>query len=193
MPHRTNPFPDSEEIAALRRRLIIHRRNLYRLEEQKARYGLDVPLRILNEIAEQEEAIAQIEARLAELERHASASQTGSPTSQPDRGGTTYHIHIERAQGLAIGDGAQVVPTGSEPGVPVGESAEETGGTASRDQRCADLAANIRETLDLIREYEETRRLADDPKAKRRAEREIADLRSQLAAYRAEYRELGCE
>ncbi len=64
----TTPFPDSEEIDALQCRLTIHRRNLYRLEEQKAKYGFDVPLRILNEIAEQEEAIAQIEARRAERE-----------------------------------------------------------------------------------------------------------------------------
>jgi hypothetical protein len=62
----------------------------------------------------------------------------------------------------------------------------------SRDQRCADLAESIRETLELVKEYEDQRRLADDPKVKRRAERQIADLRSQLAAYQAEYCELGC-
>ena len=32
----------------------------------------------------------------------------------------------------------------------------------------------------------------NDPKMKRHIEREIADLRMQLAAYEAEYRELGC-
>lgn len=60
-------------------------------------------------------------------------------------------------------------------------------------QRCVDLAENIRQTLDLINEYENQRRLTDDPKAKRRVEEEIADLRAQLAAYEAEYRELDCK
>ena len=64
----SNSYTDPDEIDALKRRLTIHRRNLYTLQEQKAQYGdLDVPLRITNEIARQEEAIAQIEARLAEL------------------------------------------------------------------------------------------------------------------------------
>ncbi|MBC7250344.1 MAG: hypothetical protein H5T62_08660 [Anaerolineae bacterium] len=55
------------------------------------------------------------------------------------------------------------------------------------------MAESIRETLELIKQYEDQRRLADDPKAKRRAEREIADLEGQLAEYEAEYQELGCE
>jgi hypothetical protein len=65
--HSNHLNADPDEIAALERRLAIHRRNLYELEEQKARHGLNVPLRIINEIAEQEKAIAQIEARLTEL------------------------------------------------------------------------------------------------------------------------------
>jgi hypothetical protein len=63
----SNSYTDPDEIDALKRRLTIHRRNLYELEEQKAKRGLDVPLHIINEIAEQKEAIAQIEARLAGL------------------------------------------------------------------------------------------------------------------------------
>ena len=59
-------------------------------------------------------------------------------------------------------------------------------------KRCEDLAGHIHDTLHLIKEYEDQRRLTDDPKVKRRADREIADLRSQLAAYEAEQRELGC-
>jgi hypothetical protein len=185
MPNPTNQPLDPEEIAALKRRLAVHRRNLYTLEEQKAKYGLDVPLRIINEIAEQEAAIAQIKARLGELERSAPAPQTG----QPEGAGATYHVHIERASGLAIGDGAQVVQAGGEPGH---EGPKSTEAATRRDQRCADLAESIRETLDLIKGYEDQRRLADDPKVKRRAEREITDLRQQLAEYEAEARELGC-
>ena len=74
-----------------------------------------------------------------------------------------------------------------------GERATEVAGATDRDQRCADLAENIRETLELIKQYEDQCRLADDPKAKRRAEREIADLRAQLDGYETERRRLGCE
>jgi hypothetical protein len=45
----------------------------------------------------------------------------------------------------------------------------------------------------LIKLYEEQRRLTSDPKEKRRAEREITNLRQQLAEYEAEARKLGCE
>ena len=79
-----NASPD--EIAALERRLAIRRRNLYELEEQKAKYGPDVPLHVINGIADQEEAIAKIEARLAELEGSTSAPQTSPRSFQPDQG-----------------------------------------------------------------------------------------------------------
>jgi hypothetical protein len=82
----SNYHTDQDEIAALKRRLTIHRRNLYELEEQKAKHGLDVPVHIINEIAEQKEAIAQIEARLAELEGSTSAPQTSPRSFRPDQG-----------------------------------------------------------------------------------------------------------
>jgi hypothetical protein len=56
--------------------------------------------------------------------------------------------------------------------------------------RKQDLEANTRETLDLIRQYEEKRRLSDDPKEKKECERQIADLRQLLDEYRAELSEL---
>lgn len=59
-------------------------------------------------------------------------------------------------------------------------------------RRCADLIRHIHETLDLIKQYEEERRLAADPRARRRAERQIADLRNELARYEAEACELDC-
>jgi RecA/RadA recombinase len=104
--------------------------------------------------------------------------------------GAKYTIHIERAQGIVIGDQARVTQQFG------GKTLQPTlteAAPVSRDQRCSDLAESIRETLELVKQYEDQRRLADDPKAKRRAEREITDLRSQLAAYEAEYRELGCQ
>jgi hypothetical protein len=59
-------------------------------------------------------------------------------------------------------------------------------------RRCADLTESIHSVLNLIKQYEDVRLLADDPKAKLRAERSIADLRTQLAAYKREQRDLGC-
>jgi len=105
-------------------------------------------------------------------------------------GDSKYAIHIEHAQGVVIGDQARVTQQfGGETFSP----AHPAAGRVSRAQRCADLAEHIRETLDLIKQYEEQRLLAGDPKTKRRAEREITDLRAQLAAHEAEYRERGCE
>lgn len=62
--------------------------------------------------------------------------------------------------------------------------------TESIQQRRAALTGNIRETLKLIKAYEDKRRLADDPKEQRDAERQIADLRRLLEEYRAELAEL---
>ena len=53
-----------------------------------------------------------------------------------------------------------------------------------------DLKADIQETLALIKEYKEIRRLSSDPKEQRRYEREIADLRKLLEGYEAELAEL---
>lgn len=78
----------SEE--SLRRELETHHRNLDRLEEQKAQYGLDVPLRIQNAIEQERKAIARLEAMLSggQLERvsHPARSQ---PTD-----GTTHETYF---------------------------------------------------------------------------------------------------
>jgi hypothetical protein len=60
-------------------------------------------------------------------------------------------------------------------------------------QRCRDLAENISETLILIKEYEELRRLSSEPKETRRATREIEDLRQQLEKFKDEMKDEGCE
>jgi hypothetical protein len=54
------------------------------------------------------------------------------------------------------------------------------------------LNGHIGETLELIRQYEEQRRLADDPRAILRAEKAIAGLKAQLAEHQSEAQELGC-
>lgn len=59
-----------------------------------------------------------------------------------------------------------------------------------KQKRREDLESSVQETLDLIKQYEEKRRLADDPKEQRDCEHQIADLRQLLAEYRAELSEL---
>ncbi|HID63222.1 MAG TPA: ATP-binding protein [Anaerolineae bacterium] len=59
------------EIESLRERLKVHRHNLYRLKEMRAMYGLDVPLRIMNQIASEEKEISRIERELVELTKQA--------------------------------------------------------------------------------------------------------------------------
>jgi nucleoside phosphorylase len=81
----------------------------------------------------------------------------------------------------------------SAQGVLPPQPADSAGTPAGRSRRCADLAANIGEALKLIKQYDDQRRLADDPRVQRRAENAIEDLRAQLATYQQEQRELGCE
>ncbi|HID64297.1 MAG TPA: DUF4062 domain-containing protein [Anaerolineae bacterium] len=124
---------------------------------------------------------------VADLHNLLATEKSGEPLAEPS---SKYQISIASAQGVVIGDGAQVTQVFGQKPRP---SAQTPPALARRDQRCADLAESIRETLELIKQYEDQRRLADSPKVKRRAEREIADLRSQLAKYEAEYRDLGCQ
>jgi hypothetical protein len=56
-----------DDAAALRELLQIHRRNLSRLEQTEAKYGLNVPLDVLNAMDEEREKIEEITRRLDEL------------------------------------------------------------------------------------------------------------------------------
>lgn len=53
------------EIEALQAELARRHRNLAILKEQQSVYGIDVPLRLVNQIADEERRIAEIEARLS--------------------------------------------------------------------------------------------------------------------------------
>jgi len=59
----------------------------------------------------------------------------------------------------------------------------------SAHNRQDDLKASIQETWELIREYEDKRRLSSEPKEQRRYELEIADLRKLLEGYEEELAE----
>ncbi len=91
-----------DEVAALGRRLAIHQRNLDTLEEQKARYGIAVPLHIVNEIAEQEASIAQIKARLARLEGNASTSPQAGGNGDAGAAGSLRRELAEAEANLAL-------------------------------------------------------------------------------------------
>ncbi len=64
-------FPVDEERDLLRRILAQHKRNLYKLQERKAKFGLEVPLSIENQIEDEEQEIAQIETKLESLDENA--------------------------------------------------------------------------------------------------------------------------
>lgn len=61
-------FPIIGTKASYRRTLKRLHRNLAQLEEKKAKYGIDVPLKIENEIEDTQAKIVEIEARLAKIE-----------------------------------------------------------------------------------------------------------------------------
>jgi hypothetical protein len=56
-----------DELQSLRRQLETHRKNLLRLEEQAATYGIAVPLHLSNQIDHEKEEIARIERQIAQL------------------------------------------------------------------------------------------------------------------------------
>lgn len=57
-------------------------------------------------------------------------------------------------------------------------------------KRLRDLESSIQETLELIKQYEDKRRLACDPKERKDCERHIDDLRHLLSEYQAELSKL---
>ncbi len=63
-------------------------------------------------------------------------------------------------------------------------------GSSWQDERLSQLATAIHETLDLIKQYEDKRRLSNDPKEQQDCERQAADLRQLLEGYQAELTEL---
>ncbi len=67
------------------------------------------------------------------------------------------------------------------------------GGIDFQAERCRDLADNIQNALQLIKEYEDRKRSASDPKTRSRAEIEIRQLQEELRQYQEEYRQSGCK
>jgi hypothetical protein len=71
VPRRTRKVvaeADFEEVKRLKDLLAIHRKNLYRLEEKAAMYGMDAPIYLINQMDHEKGEIAKIEKQLEELE-----------------------------------------------------------------------------------------------------------------------------
>lgn len=109
-----------EERDSLKRQLRQHYKNLARLEERAAKYTIDVPISVLNEIDEIKERIerdkARLEEVLTELEQAKEGLAEPSAVRQPDDkkestplptpGG--INIGGSVGPGAAIGEGAKV-------------------------------------------------------------------------------------
>jgi len=67
-------FPVDEERALLLQELAQHKRNLYKLREKKANYGIDVPLSVVNQIEDEEREIARVQAELESLGENSSGA-----------------------------------------------------------------------------------------------------------------------
>jgi hypothetical protein len=80
IPRKAGPDSDRELLSAerlsLERRLQQYMKNLYLLEERRARYGMDTPIWIENEIADVKGRIAELKKRLSGLEVQLSESFT---------------------------------------------------------------------------------------------------------------------
>jgi hypothetical protein len=58
---------DSEEVKRLKDLLAIHKKNLYRLQEKAAMYGIDIPVYVANQIDHEQGEINRIKRQLKEL------------------------------------------------------------------------------------------------------------------------------
>jgi hypothetical protein len=58
---------DSEEVTRLKKLLEIHEKNLYRLKEKAAMYGMDIPIYLINQIDYEQSEIDKIKKQLEEL------------------------------------------------------------------------------------------------------------------------------
>lgn len=140
-------------VESLQREMAQHRKNLDRLEEQKAMYGLNVPLDILNAIDQEKAEIARIEALLAGREVPASAPSTATPSPTVVHGDVVYG---DKVGGDAVG--GDKIDTGG--GAYIGGSVKVEGGDfVGRDKvtvtrtgaELGEVAALFQQALELAR------------------------------------------
>ncbi|MBC8449507.1 MAG: hypothetical protein H8D78_17305 [Chloroflexi bacterium] len=88
---------DAERRQNLREQLAIQRRNLNDLELQRARYGIRVPLDLVNEIRLVQEHIGEIEQELAQLD----AGEPGQP-AEPGRSERAQRLRMDSGGGTIV-------------------------------------------------------------------------------------------
>lgn len=113
-----------DDCEKLNRTLTMARRALVILEEQVAGFGaLHVPAHLKIELEEKRRQVAELEAKMggeftvrdsgAVLEQRGQVGQrinvAGDQHARQSAEGAKYSIHIEHAEGIAIGDGGQVI------------------------------------------------------------------------------------
>ncbi len=141
----------SRSVESLQRELAQHGKNLDKLEERKAQYGLDVPLDVLNAIEEEKAAIARLEALLAGREPPAAVPSPAAPAPPPrsriDTGGGAFiggnvtvggefvgrdkvvlgdEVHGDKVLGDKVGGDKITVGDVSGTGVAIGREARAT-------------------------------------------------------------------
>jgi hypothetical protein len=142
-------------VESLQREMAQHRKNLDKLEEQKAKYGLNVPLDILNAIDQEKAELARIEALLAGREVPTSALPPAARPSSP----AVVHgdvVYGDKVGGDAVG--GDKIDTGG--GAYIGGSVKVEGGDfVGRDKvtvtrtgaELDEVAALFQQALELAR------------------------------------------
>ncbi|RIK43174.1 MAG: hypothetical protein DCC55_06470 [Chloroflexi bacterium] len=125
---------------------------------------------------------------IADLHNHLGSSPTVRQ-AEPPPPAPKYQINIQESHGTIIGDGAQVTQvfggSGAVSSRPSDRPLPQTSGL-----RLQHLADNIRQDLDLLKDYEDALRYEDDPRRRARYRREIEQLRESATRYQQEYTEL---
>ncbi len=93
--YRERDHMDSEARQNLEEQLAIHKRNLHALEMQKAQHGITPPVSVLNGIALERDAIAEIETQLAP-----GAAPTAAPAEPPAAGAARAGVGLDYELGL---------------------------------------------------------------------------------------------
>jgi len=114
----------------------------------------------------------------------------GKPISSGDK----HQIETDLAEiaeevATIIESESQKTPLGTPATIPEKESLEKKSSQPEM-VRIQHLADNIQKDLDLLKEYEDTLRLEDDPRRRAKYHREIEQLRESAASYKREYDEL---
>ena len=131
---------------SLKRELDTHRTNLDRLEERKASYGLNPPLDLLNAIDLERQAIARIEALLAEGPEQATPTELSEAAPAAQSPGKPSSSHISGGKGIAVGEGAKAIVAEGDSTV-ISESNTTTPPTPPLREEAEEAAPSTEKTM----------------------------------------------